>query len=100
MATVSLTHELSEVDAAVDSIVSMQQRFGITAIVPLSREQYDALTPKIATTLYIVYSAAKFSLYYGALPLSGAGGASAGNFSTPLIGGAGAAGRMTAPESL
>lgn len=101
MATVSFTHELYEIDAAVDAVTSLAQRFGVTAILPCTQEQYDAITPKNAGTIYVVYTDTKFSMYYGTLPLSGGGGGiSAGAFFALLVGGAGSAGRLTEPEAL
>lgn len=79
MGKVQFSHEVPQIDAAVDSINGIAQRFGVDAIVPCTPEQYAAIETKSANTLYIVYGNDKFTLYYGLLPLpSGGGGGSAG----------------------
>lgn len=103
MGTVQFSHTVPQIDAAVDSIAAMQQRFGISAIVPLTKSQYDAIAEKSETTLYLVYGAQSFTLFFGELPLpSGGGGGNAGSGAMTLAarGGAGGSGTMTQPEEV
>lgn len=101
MGTVQFSHTVPQIDAAVDSINVIAQRLGVTAILPMPKSDYDALALKDGNTLYIAYSDTKFELFYGTRPLSGGGGgASAGSFAPLLVGGSGAAGRLTAPEPI
>lgn len=79
MATGKFTHTIAQIDSAIDSINGIAQRLGVAAIVPLTRAQYDAITEKSATTLYIVYGTAGFTMYYGALPLEASGGGGGGD---------------------
>lgn len=74
MATGSFTHTIAQIDYAVDSIGAVAQRIGVSAIVPCTAAEYDAIEIKSATTLYLVYRANDFLLYYGTLPLYAAGG--------------------------
>lgn len=97
MAVGKFTHTIAQIDSAIDSINAIAAKFGVNAILPMTVDEYNAIISKDGNTLYIVYSGTNFRLFYGVLPLSGAGGSSAGSFVTAMSGGAGGGGSLTAP---
>ena len=74
MGTIRFAHTVAQIDAAVDSIGSIAQRLGVAAIVPCTEAQYNAIETKDSNTLYIVYGAEDFRIFYGVLPLKASGG--------------------------
>ena len=74
MGTIRFAHTVAQIDTAVDSIGSIAQRLGVAAIVPCTEAQYNAIETKDSNTLYIVYGAEDFRLFYGVLPLKASGG--------------------------
>lgn len=69
----------SQAESVVQSVYELQQRLGGLSFRKLTKEEYEALTSKDSSTLYIVIDGTSADIYIGSIKIGGGGGVSTAN---------------------